>query len=87
MSRNKYACLTAKERESEGKNFRYCRLDAHMSIAEVARDLGVAWQTVKRFETGLRVNRRKLLVHSYRNLLRLEWTKFMMSLQETGDRY
>ena len=78
-------CSEQEHWAAEGNIFRIARQASHMSITAMARDLGVAWNTVKRFESGLTVKRRKFLVHAYRNALLLLWTQFLIELKDVNS--
>lgn len=49
----------------EGEFARSLRLSLGLSINEMATMMGVAWSTVKRFEDGQKVRRRRFLVTAY----------------------
>jgi DNA-binding XRE family transcriptional regulator len=54
---------------SEGANLRLARTSMNIGLTEMAKEIGIAIQTLKKLEHGRYVRRRKLIVKDYHNVL------------------
>ena len=76
-------CSTPVNLAVEGAVYKKARLALRMTRAAMAREIGVAWGTIDRFENGVKVHRRKFLKQSYYNALMLRVTQMMLELTHT----
>ncbi len=67
-----FIALNTPQWKKEGQFFRRRREELKLKIAYCSRQIGIAPETLKKFESGRYVRNRKLIVSAYHHLLELE---------------